>query len=79
MEKNSLSESNGKIERSVSQTLTAKAGVEHLFDITPPHESYESLHRYDPEASWTEAEETKLLWKTDLYLLSWVCLMVRCG
>lgn len=63
---------------SISQTSIAEAGVEHLFDKTPPHESYESLHRYDPQASWTEAEESKLLWKTDLYLLSWVCLMVKC-
>lgn len=61
---------------SSSQISIAPVGRENLSDAIPPHESYEGRHRYDPGATWTEAEERKLVWKTDLYLLSWICLMV---
>lgn len=79
-EKNIATEDAEDIERRVSHISisTARAGVENLFDKTPPHESYEGAHRYDPKATWTQDEESALLRKTDLYLLSWVCLMVRC-
>jgi len=40
-----------------------------------PHESYEGAHRWDPEATWTPEEEAKAVRKTDLTLLSWLCLM----
>ena len=60
-----------------SSTLTAtRIGRENLSDALPPHESYEGLHRYDPGATWTEAEERKVVRKTDLILLSWLCVMV---
>lgn len=70
-------ESSGKNERGLSPTTTARGGAQNLSDKTPPHESYESAHRYDPNATWSEKEESALVRKTDLYLLSWVCLMVK--
>ena len=40
-----------------------------------PHDSYEGAHRWDPEATWTAEEEAKVVRKTDLRLLTWLCLM----
>ena len=45
-------------------------------DSIAPHETYEGRHRYDPGATWTEQEERKVVWKTDIYLLTWICVMV---
>lgn len=50
-------------------------GRDHLYDALPPHESYEGIHRYDPTATWTAKEEAAVVRKTDMYLLSWICLM----
>lgn len=41
-----------------------------LCDVIPPHESYEGYGHWDPNFTWTDAEEKKLVWKTDLFLLS---------
>jgi hypothetical protein len=54
----------------------AKVGREELADIVPPHESYEGRHRFDPHASWTVEEERRVVRKTDLRLLTWLCLMM---
>lgn len=51
-------------------------GQEHLTTVIPPHESYEGYHRFDPTASWTPQEERRAVLKTDVLLLSWICLMV---
>ncbi len=51
-------------------------GREHLHTTLPPHESYEGRHRFDPLAEWTVAEERRVVRKTDLRLLSWLCIMV---
>jgi hypothetical protein len=59
-----------------SQISVAQVGRENLSDALAPHESYEGRHRYDPGATWTEQEERRVVWKTDLYLLSWICVMV---
>ncbi|OAL52823.1 MFS general substrate transporter [Pyrenochaeta sp. DS3sAY3a] len=53
-----------------------KVGRAELADVTRPHETYEGLHRFDPEAKWTAAEERKVVLKTDLRLLSWLCVMM---
>lgn len=58
-----------------SQISVTHVGRENLADAIPPHESYEGRHRYDPSATWTEAEERKVVRKTDLLLLSWICIM----
>lgn len=52
-----------------------KVGRGELADIIPPHESYEGAHRFDPLASWTPEEERRVVRKTDLRLLSWICIM----
>lgn len=62
---------------SVSQHSDVQVGIENLSKSTPPHESYEGVHRWDPAATWTPEEEAAVVRKTDIYLLSWVCLMVR--
>ena len=72
----SLRRSNS-LQPSVSQHSDVQVGIENLSKTTPPHESYEGVHRWDPLATWTPEEEAALVRKTDFYLLTWVCLMVR--
>jgi hypothetical protein len=67
--------SNG--DASASQISGVQIGRENLSDSVAPHETYEGRHRYDPGATWTKQEERKVVRKTDLYLLSWICVMVR--
>lgn len=40
-----------------------------------PIDTYEGIHRFDPEAEWTEAEEKKIVRKIDYRICSWCCLM----
>jgi len=61
---------------SISHLSVARVGRQELSDALPPHESYEGRHRWDPNLEWTTDEEKKVVRKTDLYLLSWICLMV---
>jgi hypothetical protein len=49
-------------------------GRGELADIVPPHDSYEGKHRFDPSASWSIEEEARVVRKTDLKLLPWLCL-----
>lgn len=49
-------------------------GRGELADIVPPHDSYEGKHRFDPTASWSVEEEARVVRKTDLKLLPWLCL-----
>ncbi|KAK6812497.1 hypothetical protein RU639_011745 [Aspergillus parasiticus] len=58
-----------------SSKASIAVGQENLSYVTAPHESFEGYHRFDPMASWTEKEERAVVWKTDLLLLSWVCVM----
>jgi hypothetical protein len=53
-----------------------RVGREELASIVHPHESYEGLHRYDPSASWSVEEERRVVRKTDMRLLAWLCLMM---
>lgn len=66
----------GNTAPSASKISVVPVGREHLSDVLPPRETYEGRHRFDPGATWTEQEERKVVWKTDLYLLSWICVMV---
>ncbi|KAM0191062.1 hypothetical protein ACHAPI_009126 [Fusarium lateritium] len=50
-------------------------GREQLSNVLPPHDTYEGGHRWDPSATWTPEEERRAVRKTDLKLLSWLCLM----
>lgn len=60
---------------SVTQVSEDHVGRDHLADVVPPHDTYEGKHRFDPTATWTEAEERRVVRKTDFALLSWLCLM----
>ena len=53
-----------------------QVGVQSLVDVVAPHESYEGAHLYDPGATWTPQEEARVVRKADIYLLSWLCVMV---
>lgn len=50
--------------------------TDNLADVVAPHPSYEGFHRFDPTASWSVQEERAVIWKTDIFFLSWVCIMV---
>lgn len=60
---------------SITQVSDAHVGRDALADVIPPHDSYEGKHRFDPTATWTEAEERRVVRKCDTYLLSWLCVM----
>ncbi|KFX93064.1 hypothetical protein O988_07003 [Pseudogymnoascus sp. VKM F-3808] len=62
-------------EQYTSKISAVRVGRENLSDTLPPHEDYEGRHRFDPGATWTPAEERRVILKTDLYLLSWICVM----
>ena len=59
-----------------SGKVGTKVGRERIHSALPPHESYEGRHRFDPQATWTRAEERKVVLKTDLHLLTWLSVMV---
>ena len=62
-------------ETSTTDSDSIPVGRENLSKVLPPHESYEGHHRWDPAFTWTEAEEKVVIRKTDLFLLSWLCVM----
>jgi hypothetical protein len=53
-----------------------EVGRENIHSTLAPHETYEGNHRFDPELTWTAEEERKVLRKTDLKLMTWLCVMV---
>lgn len=77
MEKDPEAKTVAKSEVHSSGSSWPPIGRDHLYDALPPHKSYEGLHRYDPTAIWTDKEEAAVVRKTDLYLLSWICFMVK--
>lgn len=56
-------------------TLSKVESVGRVHIPLKPHESYEGSHRWDPDATWTKDEEARVVRKTDLRLLLWICLM----
>lgn len=52
-----------------------EVGRENIHYAVRPHEAYEGGHRWDPEARWTLEEERRVVRKTDMFLLSWLCVM----
>lgn len=60
---------------SITQVSVNDVGRENLAAAITPHSSYEGRHRFDPSATWTAAEERRVVRKTDFYLLSWICFM----
>lgn len=65
-------------ERSSVDIAKTQVGVgrQELHSALPPHDTYEGGHRWDPSATWTPEEEKRAVRKTDLRLLTWLCLMV---
>lgn len=61
---------------SASHASSAPVGRQNLSDQIPPHESYEGRELWDPAVTWTPEEEKRVLRRTDLILLPWLCLMV---
>ncbi|KAK5116078.1 hypothetical protein LTR85_009360 [Meristemomyces frigidus] len=49
--------------------------TDSLEEYYKPIDSYEGIHRYDPEFQWTPAEEKKVVRKIDYKICAWVCLM----
>lgn len=66
----------GRADSSDVSKAHVEVGRENLHAALPPHESYEGAHRFDPTASWDPEEERRVVRKTDIRLLSWLCLMV---
>jgi hypothetical protein len=58
-----------------SSSTDIAIGREHISHTLPPHESYEGRHRWDPTFEWDAAEERRVVRKTDMFLLSWLCVM----
>lgn len=44
----------------------------------PLDPKYEGRHRYDPQAQWTDEEEKAVKRKTDVRVMSWLCLAFFC-
>ncbi|SPO07454.1 related to nicotinamide mononucleotide permease [Cephalotrichum gorgonifer] len=59
----------------ISKGAAVAVGRENLHDAVAPHASYEGAHRFDPSAEWTPEEEKRIIRKTDLRLLTWLCVM----
>ncbi|THX43666.1 putative MFS transporter [Aureobasidium pullulans] len=49
--------------------------VENSLDVAAPHELFEGGEYYDPLATWTPEEESKVKMKTDIRLLVWLSVM----
>ncbi|KAM0790494.1 hypothetical protein ACM66B_003374 [Microbotryomycetes sp. NB124-2] len=61
-----------KVEHTLQPT---ERGRENLAEVVPPHESYEGYHLWDLKATWTPAEEKKVVRIADLRLMTMLCLM----
>ncbi|KAK4225998.1 major facilitator superfamily domain-containing protein [Podospora fimiseda] len=55
--------------------LVSAGPVPELSSTIPPDDAYEGKHRWDPLATWTPEEEKTVVRKTDIWLLSWLCVM----
>lgn len=76
MEQNTVKVIDTVADQDVDMKGDILVGRENIHNTLPPHESYEGRHRHDPLAEWTAAEERSVVRKTDLRLLSWLCIMV---
>ncbi|KAG8690424.1 hypothetical protein FRC09_011991, partial [Ceratobasidium sp. 395] len=70
-------EAGGETPGAVSSTFDG----EHIYENQKlgkyfvPIPEYEGLHRFDPKATWTEAEERAIVRKVDLRIMLWCCVM----
>ena len=56
-------------------TPSPNDSVDALEKYYVPIEKYEGRHRYDPKATWTEAEEKSLIRRLDLRVCAYCCFM----
>ncbi|CAE6447513.1 unnamed protein product, partial [Rhizoctonia solani] len=62
-------------------TTSSTFDHDHVFDdprlgkYFVPIAEYEGMHRFDPKATWTEAEEKTLVRKVDKRIMVWCCVM----
>ncbi|KAF2721643.1 MFS general substrate transporter [Polychaeton citri CBS 116435] len=56
-------------------TPTSSSSVSRNDISLKPSDSYEGSHRWDPDATWTPQEETRVVRKIDSRLLAWICVM----
>ncbi|KAK0657863.1 major facilitator superfamily transporter [Cercophora newfieldiana] len=54
---------------------SAVVGRDKLSNVVPPDDKFEGKHRWDLEATWTPEEEKAVVRKTDIWLMSWLCVM----
>ncbi|GFN18793.1 hypothetical protein AtubIFM55763_002786 [Aspergillus tubingensis] len=47
-----------------------------LVEEYKPRPDWEGIHRFDPAARWTWAEENKIVRKLDLRIIIWACIMI---
>ncbi|GLA05031.1 hypothetical protein AnigIFM60653_005100 [Aspergillus niger] len=47
-----------------------------LVEEYKPRPDWEGIHRFDPAARWTWAEEDKIVRKLDLRIIIWACIMI---
>ncbi|KAF8756758.1 transporter [Rhizoctonia solani] len=65
----------------VPGTMSSTLNQQHIFDDPTlgkyfvPIAEYEGMHRFDPKATWTEAEERHLVRKVDKLIMVWCCVM----
>ena len=64
-----------KKDLSKEQSSHSSLGQGGLVESLESHDTYESKHRWDPTAIWSPREERIVVRKTDLYLLTWICIM----
>jgi hypothetical protein len=64
-----------KIDALSLQLSRASTLVEHYPDATAVHAHFEGRELYDPRATWTPEEESKVKLKTDIRLLGWLSIM----
>ena len=62
-------------EGNAKPTIGRNESVDTLEKFYVPIERYEGRHRYDPTATWTDAEERSLLKRLDLRVCAWCCFM----
>ncbi|KAK4446393.1 major facilitator superfamily domain-containing protein [Podospora aff. communis PSN243] len=54
---------------------SAVVGRDKLSNAVPPDDKFEGKHRWDPEATWTPEEEKAVVRKTDIRLMTMICVM----
>ncbi|KAL8722092.1 MAG: hypothetical protein Q9225_001336 [Loekoesia sp. 1 TL-2023] len=65
----------GAVGRSANGGLSSKVEEVGLEKYYVPIDTYEGRHRYDPKATWSEAEERALIQRLDLRVCAYCCLM----